>query len=706
MTQNIDIFDQTPNGKLSGPNNCCGHPLDPLVAPRSIALIGASTNLNSFGNAMLHMAMGGSFEGNIYPVNPKYAEINGFNCYDDLSELPERAQHVVLGVANERVEQCLLDAIHHGAKAVTIFADGHGGQLESRLRSIAAEANILICGPNSMGFHNLDKGLRITPFPAPLNLIPGNIAAILQSGSVLGALAHNDQRLRFNFLVSPGSEINVTASEYLDWAIDQPTTKVVGLFLEAVRKPQDFLNSLQKAERLRIPLVMLKVGRTEISKRLAASHTGALIGNHDVFHAVAEDYGVHIVHTIDELAASLQFFSQGREAAPGGLATIHDSGGERELLADLCSDLNVPLAKLRPTTVEKIQPNLEEGLKAENPLDAWGSGKNAETTFLEAATALMDDEEVGLGFYVLDWRQDYYYHEMHEKILNIAVQKTTKPMAAVSNYSLTNNQQLAMRLADNNIPLIEGTREALLAAKFLMAQAQHQPKVRDIISKKPNPMKMERLCSSDWVGEAQGFDLLSSYGVEVAPHKSADNKMSAIKIAEELGYPVVLKTSTPNIAHKTEVKGIKLNLRNEDEFCSAYDDLSKRLGPNVLICKMMKGQSEWMIGAINDKDFGPAIMISPGGVLVELLDERVVIQAPFTVEVAAKKLEILKSTKLLQGYRGQPPLAFAAFCRATAAISRLAYDFQDIIDEIDVNPVLISESNAVALDVLIKKIRK
>lgn len=270
--------------------------LDPLLAPKSIALLGASIQADSFGGALLDMARSGDFAGPIYPVNPRYApgyaqgeSEEGF--FGQLSDLPHRVEHVVLGVANERVEQCLIEAADHGARAVPIFAESKGQPLSGRIREIAGEAGLMVCGPNSMGVHNLDQGLRISPFPSPKNLVPGGIAAILQSGSVMGALAHNDRRLRFNMLVSPGSEYVTTAADYIGWALDQPTTKVIGLFLETVRNPDLFLQALERAIRQEIPVVILKVGRTDLSRKMAMSHTGALVGNHDVFEAAMRARG-------------------------------------------------------------------------------------------------------------------------------------------------------------------------------------------------------------------------------------------------------------------------------------------------------------------------------------------------------------------------------------------------------------------------------
>ena len=680
----------------------------PLMAPNSVALVGASCTKNSFGRAMLDMALSGNFKGHIYPVNPKYKDGLGCRFYNTLSALPEIVDHVVLAVANERLENALLNAIEHKVKAVTIFADCYGQThdglpLKDRLKSIAEEADVLLCGPNSMGFHNLDHGLRITPFPSPKGLVAGSITAILQSGSVMGALAHNDKRLRFNLLVSTGSEYCVTAADYMNWSLSQSTTSVIGLFLESVRDPEYFLSVLRRAQDQNIPVVLLKVGRTEMSRRMALSHTGAKMGEHLVFETVMKSHGVHLVETIDEMVASLHLFSQARSAASGHIASIHDSGGERELLADICNDTGVQFAQLSTTTKDKITPWLPEGLKAENPLDAWGSGRNAKETFLYAANALVQDENVAALMYVLDWRQDYYLHEMHEEIVKAVSLATQKPVAAVSNYALTLNQDLALRLSEQNIPLLEGTKEATIAFKHLLnhrdasyeEKCEHQPHLD--LKRIIHDIKMK-----GWIGETEGFRLLEEYGISTPSSRQVDNVMSAIGAASELGYPVVMKTAMAHIAHKTEVGGVKLNINNEEQARIAYTELSSQLGPDVIVAQMMSEGIEWMIGIVNDRDFGPAIMISPGGIMVELLEEKVVMMPPFTAMQAALKLKNLKATKLLTGYRGQQELAFDALCEAASNVSRLAYDLANYIEEMDINPILISSTQAVALDVMLK----
>ena len=354
--------------------------LDLLMKPSSIALIGASLNEGSYGYHLLKMLVDGGYKGKIFPINPKYVQLsNKLKFYENISSLPEIPDQTVIALRSNSVERALLDSIEYGSKSLTIFADTSSEKFHKNIQRRLEKESIEICGSNSMGFHNLIDCIRVSPFGFPLDLIPGNISLIVQSGSVLGALLNNDRRLRYNYIISSGAEIFTSASEYLFWTLNQPSTKVVGLFLEGIRNPSEFISSLILAKSKNIPVVILKVGKTEASSKLALSHTGALVGNYEVFRAVMEENGAHLVDTIDEMAASLQVFSQYSDSIEGKvIASIHDSGGERELIVDLAEEIEVPYAVLARNTKSKISKVLDPTMKPENPLDAWGSGHQAD----------------------------------------------------------------------------------------------------------------------------------------------------------------------------------------------------------------------------------------------------------------------------------------------------------------------------------------
>ena len=675
--------------------------LDALLSPKSVAILGASLKPKSYGLALLKMLKGGGFVGDIFPINQKYKQNTDQSFYSSFSDLPYAPDHSVIAVASQRVEKAVNEAIQFGSKSLTILADISQENFYKRILPISREAKVSVCGPNSMGIHNLDEKIRISPFVFPLDLIPGGISLIIQSGSVLGALANNDRRLRYNLFISTGSETVTTAADYLIWTLKRSSTKAVGLFIESIRDPERFIEGLKLASTKNIPVIILKVGRTEASSRMALSHTGAIVGNYDVFKTIIEKYGAHIVHSIDEMAASLQVLSEFQNCEGKGIASIHDSGGERELIADLADDLAVPFATLSQETNKKISKELEPTMEVDNPLDAWGSGHKADELFKNSFTHLINDPNVSIGLYVMDWRQDYYLHQMHEKVLYSIINQIKKPVIAVSNYSLNNDNEMAIRFLENGIPLVKGTKEALVAVKILIHNKQNN--IRNVTCE-PNIKAeywKERLSNKIPLTVLESFQVLSDYNIRTAKHRKANSLQTVIKAAEEIGFPIVIKTLSNKIHHKTEERGVYTNINDQSDLALRYNDLKKRLGEEVLIAEMILNGSEWSLGVINDSDFGPAIMISAGGVLIDLLDDKIILMAPFSEDEIKTKLLSLKAFKLLTGYRGSYKLSYEQLCKTAVSFSKLAWDLREVISEVDINPLIITKSEAIAVDSLV-----
>jgi acetate---CoA ligase (ADP-forming) len=682
------------------------HSLSPLLSPRSIAFVGASPRPDSLGNDMLKMIARSGFTGEIYPINPNYPEIEGRRCYASFADLPEPVDLAVLGVANARLEAALGEAIQHRAGAAVIFASGYLEKdttppLTERIARLARAAGMPICGGNGMGFYNDDGHVWAAGFANQRDRRPGHIAFISHAGSVFGAFAHNDPRFRFNLVVSAGQELVTTAAEYLDYALEMDSTRVVGLFLEAVRAPGQFAAALMKAAERDIPVVVLKTGSTEASAALALSHSGAIAGNDAAYQALFDRYGVTRVDTLDELAATLLLFAQGRRTASGGLAAIQDSGGERELVIDLAAAHGVPFAKIGAPTVARLKARLEFGLEPVNPLDAWGTGKDFVDIFAECFSALVDDPDTGLGMFFNDLRDGFYIHDgFAEATLRVHAQ-TAKPIAYATNFSAVRHDKIALRLTEAGVPVIDGTVPALHAAQHLFAR-------RDFRAREPDPTPAVKP-RQDWrarlaqaaLGEHEALALLADYGVPTLPACVVTTEDAAAAAAREIGFPAVCKTAMPGIHHKTERRGVKLGLADEAAVRAAYRDLADRLGPRVLVTRMAEAGVELALGLINDPQFGPVVMVGAGGVLVELLRDARYGLAPFGPATARRLLDGLAVRRLLDGVRGAPPADVDSAAEAIARFSVLAADLTDVIGECDINPLIVGPSGAVAVDALI-----
>ncbi|MBK8157856.1 MAG: acetate--CoA ligase family protein [Rhodospirillaceae bacterium] len=684
------------------------HKLDRLLRPKSVALVGASPKEGSVGRGMITSTGMAGTPSKIYFVNPGYDEIDGQKCYKSLADLPEVVDMAVLGIANARLEAALDELIACGIGAATIFASGYlehdtEPKLTERIARKAKAAGIAICGGNCMGFYHLDFGLRVCGFPPPDWIRKGNVAFITHSGSAFSALCHTDRRFCFSLAVSAGQELETDMAAYLDFALDIPATKVVGLFLETVRDPQAFKAALAKARAKGIPVVALKVGRTAESAALAVSHSGAVAGNHAAYRALFDHYGVIEVGNMDELVNALHLFSSERKLAPGGLATMHDSGGFRELVLDLGIESGVPFAKINEATRQKLSTRLDYGLEPINPLDAWGTGNDWAGIFEDCLQALVDDPDTALATLCVEARDGYYLSAGYADILRKVAVRTTKPVFYTTNVASNANLEVITRLAHDGVPVLSGVQSMLNVVKKAMAERDRAAMGVDRAVAAPAGLRSKwaaRLASGS-LSEADALDLLADYGVPVIAHSHADSLESAVQAAEKIGYPVVMKTAEPGILHKSDVGGVKLGIKDAAALEAAYADLRARLGTRVLLMPMAGKGIEISFGMTQDAQFGPVVMVGAGGVLIEMMPDRRFVLPPFGTIEARRQIDQLSLRPLLDGKRGAEPADVDKLARAFAAFSVMVSDLDGLIGEIDVNPLIVNQDGTVAVDALI-----
>ncbi len=683
------------------------HRLDPLLRPGSLAFVGASVRPSTPGNTMVRAVAMDGYAGRVYAINPKYDVVEGVACFPSLSALPETVEHVVLGVANEHLEAELAATIRHGARAATIFAscvlDGDD-RLAGRLAAMAREAGVVICGGNGMGFCNPVAGLRVSGYAARHRMLPGGVTLIAQSGSAFSALGYNDRRLKFNLCVSTGRELTTSAADYMDWALEQAGTRVIGLFLETARDPERFVAALAKAEQRRVPVVVLKVGRTETSAAFAASHSGAIAGDNAAYEALFEKHGVASVGTLDSLAASLLLFGAAKPAAKGGMASIHDSGGEREMVVDLASQIGVPFAAIGEATRDRLRRHLDPELEPVNPLDVWGTGRDFEAVVEACLDALLDDPDTGVGVMFEDIRDGSYVTEGFTAAAIRAARRSDKPVALVTNYAALNHREVALATTEAGVPVIDGTEEGLRAVRHLLAFRDHVPAApagHAPIDPRLRTGWRARLENGTPLDEAEALWLISDYGIATPKSRVADTLEAVVAAGAEIGYPVALKTAAPGILHKSDQGGVKLGLADREGLATAYREMSSRLGPRVLVAAMVGKGVEIGLGLVHDQQFGPYLIVAAGGIWIEVLKDRVVALPPVSPARAATLIDRLRIRPLLDGRRGQPAADLPALHHAVSRLSYLAEDLGDLIAEMDINPVIVSDSGAVAVDAVV-----
>jgi acyl-CoA synthetase (NDP forming) len=318
------------------------------------------------------------FPGAVYGVNPRYASLYDRPSYPSLSSLPQTPDCVLLAVPNARLVEALREAAECGVKAAVIFANAHG--IQDELTAIAQEHEMAICGPNCMGFINFNLRLPVSGYPV-LNAPAGHISLISHSGSVWESLVQNNRQVHYNIVISSGNEMVTTLADYLLYLLDEPATRVVGLFMEAVRDPAKFKVALATAVARNIPIVALKVGRSERGAKLAQAHSGALAGTDAAYEALFDYYGVRRVQSPDEMMDTLELLSTGFRPPTRFVSAVLDSGGERALLVDLAETTGVEFAPLSESTKAAIATVIEPGLAPENPLDAWGTGNSSDESY-------------------------------------------------------------------------------------------------------------------------------------------------------------------------------------------------------------------------------------------------------------------------------------------------------------------------------------
>ncbi len=682
-----------------------------MLEARSVAVVGASVREGSVGHQSLVELVEGGFDGRIVPVNPKYDSVVGLPAVASLRDIGEPVDLVILAVSNSLLEEQLRAAAEAGAASAVIFASGYeepregAPRLTERLAAIAREAGMAICGGNCMGFANLERRVRALGFYEPKDAPVGGVTFLSHSGSAFSAMIHNDRLLGLNLAVSAGQELVTTVADYLHYALGLDSTTAVGLFIETIRDPEGFRSALELAASRDVPIVALKVGRETFTRELVAAHSGALAGEDGAYEALFDAYGVSRVESLDEMADTLALFDAGRRAGPGGLASVHDSGGERALLVDAAAAIGVPFAKISPATTDRLAGLLDPGLPAVNPLDFWGTGRDAHEIVTGCVRALLDDEAVAALAFSVDLTTEEHDALGYVAMARETFPETDKPYAMLSNFAAGIDRGDAKVLHDDGIAVLEGTLTGLAAFKHLFAYRDNralEPVARSSpVDGDVRDRWKARLSGDQDLDELDGLELLAAYGVPVARAERAATLDDALAAAERIGFPVALKTAGPNIQHKSDVDGVKLGLGDASAVEAAYEVLAKRLGPRVLIAEMAPLGVELHLGVVRDLQFGPLLLVAAGGILVEVLKDRRLALPPLDDVRASKLVDGLQMRPLLDGVRGQPPADIGPLVEAVIAMSWLAHDLGDHLEALDVNPVICSPSGCVAVDALV-----
>jgi acetate---CoA ligase (ADP-forming) len=669
-----------------------------MLSARSVAVVGAGDRPGSFGWRLTTEALRSPGVERVHLVSPTRTSAFGRPCVPSLADVPEPVDLVLLGVPDKALAETLAVAADRGDVGAVVFGPAHGVKDDV----VAAAGDMALIGGGCMGFIDTTTGVRAIGYVERDPLPSGPIGLVTHSGSVFSALLRTRRRLGYTLVVSSGQELVTTTADYLEYMLSVPQTQVVGLVLETMRDAPRLERALADAAARDIPVCALTVGTSTRGQALVDAHSGAVAGSDAGWEALFSAYGVHRCSDPDELTDSLETFAIGRRHVPGtgrGIATAHDSGAERVLAADVAERLGVRFATLAESTVSRLAAALDPGLVPMNPLDVWGRGKDTAELFTECLSALADDPDTGVVALACDLVEEYDGDDSYAASVTAVLERTDKPVAVVANVSSAVHAAAAERLRAQGIPVLEGTASGLRALGHLMATPP-RPRPGVAVDADRQARWSARLASGAALATAEWSGLLADYGISVVPGAAVASRPAALAAAARLGFPVVLKSDSPEVHHKTEADGVRLGLRDEAEVAAAYDELAGRLGPQVVVQHQASGV-EVALGVVRDPLLGPLVVVAAGGVLVELVGDRAVALPPVDDEAALELIGRLRVSRLLAGYRGAAPADTGALAATVVRLSQLAVELGEHLAGVDLNPVLVGPDAAYVVDALV-----
>jgi acyl-CoA synthetase (NDP forming) len=683
-----------------------------MLGARSVAVVGASARPGSFGARLVAEITRSPSAPAVTLVNPRYDRIGDLPCVPSLADIPDAVDLVLLGVPDPALEDQLSLAAARGDRSAVIYGSvvgtpPDGLPLRERVSSIARDAGMAVCGGGCMGFVHVVNGLRAIGYIERDPLPAGPVALVTHSGSAFSALLRTRRRLGFSLAVSSGQELVTTTADYIEHALDLPQTRVIGLLLETMREGPRLVAALHRAAASDVPVVLLSVGGSPMGQAMVAAHSGAVAGADAGWEALCDATGALRVRDLDELVNTLELLGTGRRAGASGqrsgIATVHDSGAERTLVADIAHDLQVPFAAISASTVSALAARLDPGLEATNPLDVWGTGADTRSLFGDCLRTMLADPAVAVAALAVDLTEEYDGDTSYADAMLDLCDETTKPLVVLGNLVSSIDIRVAARLRDSGVPVLEGTASGLAAMGHLLSlreRAERPPVVSAPVDVSRQRRWLDRLATGPLSAE-DGLALLADYGVDVVKTRHVGSRDAAIATAVELGYPVVLKTDMPEVAHKTEVGGVRLGVADAAAVAAAYDDLAARLGPRVVVASTAPPGAELSLGIARDAQLGPLVIAAAGGILVELLADRSVALPPIDAAGTRRMLDRLRVRPVLDGVRGAAAADLDAICAAIVAVAQIAVELGDALDALDVNPVLAGPGGCVAVDVLV-----
>jgi len=686
-----------------------------LLRPQSVAIIGATPGDGRGGWIQQQLVRYG-YDGAIYPVNPRYTSVRGLPAYASLADIGAPVEFAAVALGANQAVQAMQDCAAAGVRAVLFVASGFaevgaaGAAIQAEVRRIALAHGIAVCGPNCYGIANIHG--RFAAYGGALSdgLHAGPVALLFQSGALTHAAMDvvADRGCGYSYVITTGNEAVLSLADYLEALADDDATRVIACFVEGIADPARFFAAARRVAAAGKRLIVLKTGRSALAQHAALAHTGALTGPDAIYDALFRQAGIVRVGDIDELIETAELLCVAPRPRPVAAALVSISGGTCGLAADLAHAAGLELATLADATLARLRAFLPAFATPNNPLDLTGAIGGEPTLLPRALAALCDDPAVGLVALALntpiggDAASRGLYQQM---CAALAASRARQPQphvaCSVSSGAWDPAIVAALRAAD--VPLLQGLREAIHA----MAHWQ-RPAAPAALPATPAGLPDMPADAPRVLGERAALALLARAGLPVVRAIAAADADAAVAAAERLGYPVALKLDVAELAHKTEIGGVMLDLADAAAVAAAQATLQQRArralsaDAGVLVQPMVRG-AEMLLGVTNHPGLGPVVAFGLGGVLVEVLGDIAIRAAPFDAATARAMIAETRAARVLAGFRGAPPGDIEALAQVIARLAALAWHWRDHLEAIDINPVMVlpAGQGVVLVDALI-----
>lgn len=682
-----------------------------LLNPESIAVIGASRFEGKVGYVVLKNIISGGYEGKIYPVNPRADNILGLRCYPKVSAINDKVDMAVITVPADKVLEVAEDCGQAGVKVMVVISAGfkeiglEGAKREAELVSIAKRYEMRILGPNCLGYINTSIGLNAS---FAVTMPPrGHIAFISQSGALLTSLIDKApvEGLAFSKIVSLGNKADLSEMDYIRLLAADPETRVIALYVEGVERGEELTKTVREVSTKK-PIIALKAGVTEVGAKAASSHTGSMAGSEIVYITAFKQFGAIKAECLSDLLDAARCFGSQPLPKHGNVVIVTNAGGPGILAADACGKLGLKLAHLGADVINELRKVLPLAASTNNPIDVLG---DARADRYQAVLAIFSaKEDLDCLVMVLSPQAMTEPDEVAKLLVDFKARNPERVIVTSFLGGLRVANAISI-LRDGGIPNYDAPEKAVRALSLLVSYKEVRAKQSKLLEEGYPRYPIDRDCIRDVLLRAkeegrkmllphETCEVLNACGVRVTPCIMARSSDEAVQAAENLGYPVVLKIVSPHIIHKSDVGGVKIDLRTPSEVRFAYYEIManvSRFTPGaavygIAVAPMVPQGREVIIGMHRDPQFGPLLMFGLGGIYVELLREVSFRLVPITRSEALEMIMETKAYTLLRGFRGSPPGDVEAVADVLLKISTLCREFKEI-QEIDINPLFVYE---------------